>query len=197
MGNNRNSIAGSAVCSFTLDSMQESFAGPFRAQVGGPNSQWESVHSTHSHSHCTATHHQHSSSSAAHQATTSANHPGSLLEAEKYQLMERAVQPAQKAGPLIRLDLERFTHVAVDVVTTKIHSSVHVVYVATKDDGLIRKYSVLPRTQEACLVEIIDPFQPGTVDRRIKTMQFLKQQVRAVQRCQGMPNFFYEPIYRS
>jgi chondroitin sulfate proteoglycan 4 len=46
-------------------------------------------------------------------------------------------------------------------------------------DGLVRKYSVLPRTQEACLVEIINPLAVSSQldDRQIKTMQFLKQQV--------------------
>lgn len=175
---NRNSIAGSAVCAFTLDSMQESFSGPFRAQSSA-TSIWESVHSSHSHSHCTSHHHSstHSSSSS-----TSSNHPSSLLEAEKYQLMDRAVQPVtygQNGGPLIQLDLERFSHIAVDVVATKIHSSVHVLYVASARDGLIRKYSILPRTQESCLVEIIDPFSSlnTPAQRQIKTMQFLKQQV--------------------
>ncbi|XP_032777784.2 semaphorin-5A isoform X1 [Daphnia magna] len=170
-----NSIAGSAVCSFTLDSMQESFAGPFRWQ-SGPTSTWESVHSSHTHSHCNSHHQSHSSS--LHPSTSS-----SLLEAEKYQLMDRAVQPTARHGknglsPLIRLDLERFSHIAVDVVATKIHSSVHVLYVASARDGLIRKYSVLPRTQEACLVEIIDPFKSSSqlADRQIKTMQYLRQQ---------------------
>lgn len=173
----RNSIAGSAVCAFTLDSMQHSFTGPFRAQ-SSPTSIWESVHSSHVHSQCNAHHH---SSSHTNSGSTP-NHPSSLLEAEKYQLMERAVQPVTYnniGGPLIRLDLERFSHIVVDVVATKIHSSVHVLYVASARDGLIRKYSILPRTQEACLVEIIDPFsrQSQLADRQIKTMQFLKQQV--------------------
>jgi semaphorin 5 len=151
--------------------MQESFAGPFRSQ-SNPTSTWESVHSSHTHSHCNSHHStQHSTSSS------------SLLEAEKYQLMDRAVQPISRQGktgngPLIRLDLERFSHIAVDVVATKIHSSVHVLYVASRD-GLVRKYSVLPRTQEACLVEIINPLAVSSQldDRQIKTMQFLKQQV--------------------
>lgn len=95
--------------------------------------------------------------------------------------MDRAVQPRPGkygSGPLIQLDSERFNHIAVDVVATKLHSSVHVLYVASRD-GLVRKYSVLPSTQEGCLVEIVDPFarlsQPA--DRQIKTMQFLKVQV--------------------
>ena len=159
--------------------MQESFAGPFKAQ-SSPTSTWESVHSSHSHSHCNSHHHTSGNPSSGNSGTT--NHPSSLLEAEKYQLMERSVQPVshgKSGGPLIRLDLERFSHIAVDVVATKIHTSVHVLYVAGAKDGLIRKYSVLPRTQEACLVEIIDPFShhDRLASRQIKTMQFLKQQV--------------------
>ncbi|XP_046439559.1 semaphorin-5A-like isoform X3 [Daphnia pulex] len=157
-----NSIAGSAVCSFTLDSIQESFAGPFKIQ-SSPNSTWESVNSTHAHSHC-----------------NSVEPSSSPVEAGKYQLMDRAVQslPGKYGSkPLIQLDLERFNHIAVDVVATQNHSSIHVLYVASRD-GLVRKYSVLPITQERCLVEIVDPFarlsQPA--DRQIQTMQFLKVQ---------------------
>lgn len=156
--------------------MQHSFSGPFRAQSSA-TSIWESVHSIHAHSQCNAHHH---STSHVNSGSTP-NHPSSLLEAEKYQLMERAVQPvAYSQGPLIRLDLERFSHIVVDVVATKVHSSVHVLYVASARDGLIRKYSVLPRTNEVCLVEIIDPFTQRhgrLADGQIKTMQFLKQQV--------------------
>jgi len=122
--------------------MQESFSGPLRGQ-SSPNSALETVHSSHSHSHCS--HHSSYSSSSSYGGITA--HPGSLLEAEKYQLMYRAVQSSHKNGPLIRLDLERFNHIAVDVVATKIHSSVHVLYVSTGSDGLIRKYSILPRTK--------------------------------------------------
>lgn len=176
---NRNSIAGSAVCAFTLDSIQHSFAGPFRAQSSA-TSIWESVHSSHAHSQCNAHHHSTSHTSSG----STPNHPSSLLEAEKYQLMERAVQPVSYnptgSGPLIRLDSERLAQIVVDVVATKVHSSVHVLYVASARDGLIRKYSVLPRTQEACLVEIIDPFSGQLADRQIKTMQFLKQQVYSI-----------------
>ena len=145
--------------------MQESFAGPFRSQ-SNPTSTWESVHSSHTHSHC------------------------------------NSVQPITRQGktgngPLIRLDLERFSHIAVDVVATKIHSSVHVLYVASRD-GLVRKYSVLPRTQEACLVEIINPLALSSqlADRQIKTMQFLKQQVchHVIEKNLNFDSF---PIWKS
>ena len=88
--------------------------------------------------------------------------------------MHKAV-PSQHDRPLIRLDGQRLTHVAVDVAHTKLHESVHVLYVATLE-GSILKYSVLPRTREACLVEVIEPFQHDD-SSRILTMQFLKAQV--------------------
>lgn len=103
-----------------------------------------------------------------------------MLEAAdgKYQLLDRAVPSRSGKGPLIQLDLVRFNHIAVDVVATKNHSSIHVLYVAS-EDGFVRKYSVFPGTQERCLVEIVDPFarlsQPS--ERQIKMMQFLKVQV--------------------
>lgn len=95
--------------------------------------------------------------------------------------MDRAVQsrPGKYGSkPLIQLDSVKFNHIAVDVVATQINSSIHVLYVASRD-GFVRKYSVLPSTQERCLVEIVDPFarlsQPS--ERQIKMMQFLKVQV--------------------
>jgi chondroitin sulfate proteoglycan 4 len=106
-----------------------------------------------------------------------------LLEAAgKYQLMDRAVPSRSGKGPLIQLDLVRFNHIAVDVVATKNHSSIHVLYVASRD-GLVRKYSVFPGTQERCLVEIVHSFarlSHQSADRHIKTMQFLKGQVCVV-----------------
>jgi chondroitin sulfate proteoglycan 4 len=151
--------------------MQESFDGPFKFQ-SSPNSTWKSVNSTHAHSHC-----------------NSDDPSSSLLEAAgKYQLMDRAVQslPGKYGSkPLIQLDLERFNHIAVDVVATQNHSSIHVLYVASRD-GLVRKYSVFPETQERCLVEIFDPFAQfsNPADRQIKTMQFLKGQVCVAGPCE-------------
>lgn len=54
----------------------------------------------------------------------------------------------------------------------------HVLYVADVD-GMVSKYTLLPRTRETCLVETIDPFRPSNdVRRTIHTMQFLKYTVR-------------------
>jgi len=79
----------------------------------------------------------------------------------------------------VELDNERWTHIAVDVAATKNHDAVHVLYVATLS-GAIRKYTLLPRSHDACLVEIIEPLphqRHPTAVARINTMQFLKPQV--------------------
>ena len=156
----RNSIVGSAVCSFTLDSIEKSFRGPFKFQ-SDTTSIWTRVHSAHS--HCNS------------------NSSNSVSPATKYQLMFDAVQPIK--APLIRLDLERLSHIAVEVVAIKNDSSIHAVYVAS-GEGLVYKYSVSlnknsPSSQAAHLFETLHPFDESIelADRKIKIMQFLKQQV--------------------
>lgn len=81
--------------------------------------------------------------------------------------MDDAVQSIT-LEPLHTALLERFTLIALDVTPTKLHRGVTVLYVAT-DVGLIKKISVLPRTQETCVVEVWGPL-PSTP----MTMQFLK-----------------------
>jgi hypothetical protein len=93
-----------------------------------------------------------------------------------------AVQPIK--APLIRLDLERLSHIAVEVVAIKNDSSIHAVYLAS-GEGLVYKYSVSlnknsPSSQAAYLVETLHPFDESKIqlaDRKIKTMHFLKPQV--------------------
>ena len=62
----------------------------------------------------------------------------------------------------------RFTHIAVDVTPTKLHRRVTILYVATAA-GLIKKISILPRTQETCVVEVWGPLPSPAM-----TLQFLK-----------------------
>lgn len=66
------------------------------------------------------------------------------------------------------LSNNRFTHIAVDVTPTKLHRGVTVLYVATTA-GLVKKISVLPRTQETCVVEVWGPLPSPAM-----TLQFLK-----------------------
>lgn len=81
--------------------------------------------------------------------------------------MDDAVQ-STTLEPLHTALLERFTLIALDVTPTKLHRSVTVLYVAT-DVGLLKKISVLPRTQETCIVEVWGPLPSTPI-----TLQFLK-----------------------
>ena len=56
--------------------------------------------------------------------------------------------------------MERFTHIAAEAVATKRESAaVHVIFVASRDGGAIRKLSHNPKTRETCLVEMLLPFE--------------------------------------
>ena len=56
--------------------------------------------------------------------------------------------------------LFRYDHVVVDVVPTKHHEAVHVIYLSCTD-GSITKITVIPRTQETCVVETLQPSLQG------------------------------------
>ena len=69
--------------------------------------------------------------------------------------------------------LERFTHILVDSVLTKHQSSdpIHVLFIGTRS-GTIKKLSYNPRSQQACVVEILHPFAKGR-SVTINTMKLL------------------------
>lgn len=90
-----------------------------------------------------------------------------IMDNQRYQLMDEAIQSTM-SEPLHTAILERFTQIAVDVTPTKLHRSVTVLYVATTA-GLVKKITVLPRTQETCIVEIWGPLPSPPM-----TLQFLK-----------------------
>lgn len=149
-----NSIAGSAICAFNLTAIETAFSGPFKYQEHIGNA-W-GKHTVHHRGHFECK----SSALSSH-----------LLETSKYQLLDSAVQPTT-LSPLHVAQLERFTHISIDVLSTKLHSVVHVIYVATTE-GLIKKISVLPRTQETCVVEVWQTVPDSRVP--IRGMQFLKE----------------------
>lgn len=97
-----------------------------------------------------------------------------MVDSSRYQLMNNAVQ-STSLNPLHVAELERFTHITIDVLATKLHTAVHVMYVATLT-GLVKKIVVLPRTQETCLVEIWHPI-PLDVPNHIRALQYLKDTV--------------------
>ncbi|KAL6262936.1 hypothetical protein P5V15_005724 [Pogonomyrmex californicus] len=147
-----NGIAGSAICAFDMSAVAASFNGPFKHQENA-GAAWERRPITHRH----------------HQSCgpLSSTNPQQVIDSQWYQLMDDAVQSTM-LEPLHTATLERFTHIAVDVTPTKLHRSVTVLYVATAT-GLIKKISVLPRTQETCIVEVWGPLPSPPL-----TLQFLK-----------------------
>ncbi|KAK6639382.1 hypothetical protein RUM43_007655 [Polyplax serrata] len=151
----RNSIPGSAICSFNMSAIEEAFSGPFKHQVH-PGAAWEKDYSQHrNHFEC--------------EAPSQSRH---LIDSSKYQLMDSAVQPSTQK-PLYNSNLETLIHIAVDSLPTILHSRVHLLYVATSD-GLIKKISVLPRTKETCVVEVWNP-SPSGAPVPIKTLMYLKE----------------------
>lgn len=149
-----NSIAGSAICAFNLTAIETSFAGPFKYRKNS-DGEWGRHYVQHrDHFDC-----------------KSSIHSSHLLETSEYQLMDSAVQ-ATTLNPLHIAQLERFTHITVDVLSTKLHTAVHVIYAATTE-GLIKKISVLPRTQETCIIEVWQAV--ANVATPIKSIQFLKE----------------------
>ncbi|XP_046600130.1 semaphorin-5B isoform X1 [Neodiprion lecontei] len=147
-----NSIPGSAICAFNMSAISASFNGPYKHQENS-GSAWERRPVAHrNRQHC---------------GIPTTNAANQLLDTQRYQLMDDAVQGAT-LEPLHTTTMERFTHIAVDATPTKVHRTVTVLYVATTE-GLVKKISVLPRTQETCVLEVWGPL-PSSV----RTLQFLK-----------------------
>ncbi|XP_011301281.1 semaphorin-5A isoform X2 [Fopius arisanus] len=147
-----NAIAGSAICAFNMTAIASSFNGPFKHQEHS-GAAWEKKRVTnHYKQYC----------------GTPVNVPDhQIMDNQRYQLMDDAVQ-GTTISPLHSTTMERFTHIAVDVVPTKLHRGVTVLYVATAE-GLVKKISVLPRTHETCIVEVWGPLPSPAM-----SLQFLK-----------------------
>lgn len=97
-----------------------------------------------------------------------------FMDNSKYQLMYNAVQPIS-INPLHETSLERYNHIVVDVIDTKHYKNVNVIYVAT--DRVVKKITVLPRTQETCLVETWNVIPPDSSER-IRSANIFKDTVR-------------------
>ncbi|XP_037041378.1 semaphorin-5A [Bradysia coprophila] len=152
-----NSIHGSAICAFNMSSIQAAFSGPFKHQES-INSAWERQDlPNRAHFECKI------------DKGTNFRH-NQLLDSSRYQLMDQAVQPTT-AYPLHVSKLERFIHIALDNISTKLHENVRIIYVST-EAGLIKKISVLPRTKETCVIEM---WQPDVNNGRIRVIDFLKE----------------------
>ncbi|XP_063708131.1 semaphorin-5A [Culicoides brevitarsis] len=156
-----NSIQGAAICAFNISAIQKAFAGSFKYQESLKET-WKRVDME---------------NRAYHECQTGQNEFGvarrstNLMESTKYQLMDQAVQPIT-LEPLHHAKLERFSHIAVDNVSTKLHENVQIIYVST-EEGYIKKISILPRTKETCVIEKWQATESPQV--KIRTLQYLKE----------------------
>lgn len=94
-----------------------------------------------------------------------------LLDSSKYKLMSNAVQ-AMHSNPLYFEKLEVFTHISVAKVATKLHENVPVIFV-TNTEGYVKKISILPRTKQSCLIEVLE-LEPENRNTKIESMEFVK-----------------------
>ncbi|GIX85880.1 semaphorin-5B [Caerostris extrusa] len=150
-----NSIYGTAICAYNMTAIKNSFNGAFKYQEK-PNYAWERQTTQHKHFQC---------------EMSNKKNDEHILDSEKYQLMNDAVQPMTSL-PIIHLQLERFSYIAVDTVQTKHHDSIHVLFVASVEN-IIRKLVILPGSKEACLIEKIQVFPEASTDT-MKVMKLLK-----------------------
>lgn len=154
----RNSIHGSAICAYNLSAINSAFAGPFKHQETSSSS-WERKElELRNQFECKFN-------------PAPSTRQNLLMGSHRFQLMYEAIQPIT-IYPLFFSKGERFSHIALDTVATKIHSKVQIIYVATEQNQ-IKKLSVLTRTKETCVIEIWQPEIEKS--SRILTMQFLKQ----------------------
>lgn len=152
----RNSIHGSAICAFNISGINAAFSGPFKHQETA-SSIWERKDlEFRNQFEC--------------RTNLIPMRNDLLMGSHRFQLMDEAIQPIT-TKPLYISKLERFTHIALDAVTTKLHNKVQVIYVAT-DENLVKKISILMRSSETCVIEIWQP--EISKNTKILTMQFLK-----------------------
>lgn len=151
----RNSIHGSAICAFNLSAINSAFSGPFKHQETS-SSTWERKELEHRNQF-----------ECKFNPVPSIRHD-LLMGSHRFQLMDEAIQ-AITIKPLFLSKGERFKHIALDTVATKIYNKVQIIYVST-EQNLIKKLSVLPRTKETCVIEILQP----EIGSNILTMQYLK-----------------------
>lgn len=146
-----NSIAGSAICAYNLTAINEAFSGPFKHQDNS-----ESIWTKHN-----------VQNGEQFQCKTKYTDSKKI----KFKLMDNAVK-STSLNPLYTSQLQRFTHITVDVLKNKLHNTVSVIFVATLE-GLIKKIT-LHSSGETCLVEIWQTTPPN-IHKSIKQMQFLKE----------------------
>ncbi|KAF7495713.1 Semaphorin-5A [Sarcoptes scabiei] len=136
-----NSIHGSAVCAFTMDSILRAFSGRFKTQRQS-NQFWEPIDDDHDVFECRMINNNETNLSRKPRLNTI------------YQHMNEAVQPI-KNRPLIVSKNEQFKFISVDVVRTRSSISPIEVILIVTNDGKLLKYVKWPNMNESCLIDEI------------------------------------------
>ncbi|XP_076437128.1 semaphorin-5A-like [Babylonia areolata] len=129
----QNSMAGSAVCAYDLEAFDKAFSGPFKFQKDSMSAWIRHDNGRSEARKCVA-----ESGGSKRSSQKTADH---LVMAQKYQLMDQAVQPVS-IHPILVREQQRWTHVVVDHVITK-HDLMDVLFLAT-EDGKLHKMLRLP-----------------------------------------------------
>ncbi|XP_041371598.1 semaphorin-5B-like [Gigantopelta aegis] len=153
-----NSIAGSAVCVYNITAFEKTFTGPFKYQEDS-KAAWVRHGNNKPMERCA------SAGSGSKRSTQKS--ADDLEQANRYQLMNSAVQP-QQFYPLLFGKNERWTHVVIDHVEGK-RDTYEVVFLATAD-GKIRKMLKLVNVSTVCLVEEIK-IVPNGEPKPVKAMK--------------------------
>lgn len=134
------SIYGSAVCIYNMTSFDQAFSGAFKYQE---NSQSAWIRAPNNPSSLQCSHGVSPGKRSSDGITNSHRH---LVDVQKFQMMDSAVQPSSHIPPLLA-ENERWTHVVTDrvrVIYNSIHTEVIILFVATLE-GVIKKFFLLPQ----------------------------------------------------
>jgi semaphorin 5 len=137
-----------------MSAIEKAFEGPVKFQIAPGSPVWQQkVIDNREQFECRSSHRSNSN----------------LVDASKYQLMARSVL-SNTQEPLYIEKLEKFVRIAVTKVATKLHENVKIIF-AANSEGFIKKVSILPRTKQSCLIEVLEPEYVGI---KIETMRFIK-----------------------
>ena len=155
----RNSIHGSAVCAFSMNSVLDAFQGPFKYQKSF-NHIWESAYDKKEVFECGPSNY-------------SENYSNLRLNS-MYQLMDNAVQSINER-PYVISKNDHFKFISVDVIKTQYSHSVEILFIATRD-GKLLKYVQWPNLSESCLIDQIQLIDPS--EDNILSMKYSKDSYR-------------------
>ncbi|XP_074652537.1 semaphorin-5A-like [Tubulanus polymorphus] len=140
----RNGLLGGAVCVYNMTSLDATFSGPFK-YPGAPGMPWQRHRNSHPEgAQCEARRVLNRSLQMQHM----------LINAQKYQMMNEAIQPTNQRPELV-MEHDRYSKIVVDHVHAKHHQVVTVLFAASLG-GTIRKYVKYLDEEQFCLAEEIN-----------------------------------------